>query len=669
MLSLFPPPNFTRTLDIGRRLGIFNFDATFLAVRQHQHLLCHSIVRIYSNSCGRKTNYDPGWHWALWAYFPASIPTRNLGVDFSLARNVLHSDSVLDSSSPGFGGADCSFARTHQLLHPRPQTHHRQGMNLRHPGLPYPQHRPHFLHRQFFKVIKSQHLLLFFRQVRDHPRQQCLHLRTHATEKWRVLGCVRQVIAQIFLLAVPRRFQVKTAHFEPVQFSQQLLEFPQFQIQLRRYLHLRRSAAQLQTQLALRLFHPARLAPQVPRPPVHFPQTVQHRAPDAELGIGTELHLLRAIELVERIDQSDHSRMHQILQRHMPGQALVNPARQITHLRQLFEQNAVALVSVPISAFVFVFVLLFLFLFVLSAAVGLRRVLAHDPLLASIRILRPSFRVSWLKPGRTKCRAAGPSPSPGFLCVLVSIPHPPAPSPPAPPTTPAQAGRRQPAAPHASECESRTRPLHYRSPSAPRCPARQGLAPIPGTGILHWPFLAAPPSVPAKTPHRTRASCRRSSLRPPAPVHPEPPAAEPSTQSSPVLLFSLLPHPPLPGSPRPGRACVPSVPDPGASRPRIARECAAWPVPPPSSIATRSTAGSGHAAVAPAGCARPPPGVISRSVLDRRRAGSCGESRRCSRVPTQLIAHAPHRVNQLAGMSIVHFAPQIVDINVHHVRG
>ena len=126
----------------------------------------------------------------------------------------------------------------------------------------------------------------------------------------------------------------------------------------------------------MRFFDFARLAPQLARSPIHFAQAVENRSPDAELGIRAELHMLGEIKLVERIDQPNHSGMHQVFEGHVPGQPFMDAARQIAHLGQLFEQDAVAL------------------FFVLPDAVGLRCTLAHDRLLTSlVPVLVPFFVV------------------------------------------------------------------------------------------------------------------------------------------------------------------------------------------------------------------------------------------------------------------------------------
>ena len=59
----------------------------------------------------------------------------------------------------------------------------------------------------------------------------------------------------------------------------------------------------------------AAFAAQVPRSPVDLAQAVEHRAPNAELGVGAELHVLGAVKLIQSIDEADHRLCtHQILE-------------------------------------------------------------------------------------------------------------------------------------------------------------------------------------------------------------------------------------------------------------------------------------------------------------------------------------------------------------------
>ena len=96
----------------------------------------------------------------------------------------------------------------------------------------------------------------------------------------------------------------------------------------------------------MRFFEATGFAPQIARTPVHFAQTVQNGAADAELGIGPELHMLGPVKLVQGIDQPHHAGVDQIFERHMARQPFVNAARDVTHLRQLLHQYPLALVFV-----------------------------------------------------------------------------------------------------------------------------------------------------------------------------------------------------------------------------------------------------------------------------------------------------------------------------------
>ena len=67
------------------------------------------------------------------------------------------------------------------------------------------------------------------------------------------------------------------------------------------------------------------------------------------IGIGTKLHMFAAVEFVQSVDQSNHSGMEHIFEQHMTRQPLVNAAGNVTHLRQLLQQQPLAL-SVILAA-------------------------------------------------------------------------------------------------------------------------------------------------------------------------------------------------------------------------------------------------------------------------------------------------------------------------------
>src|SRR6185369_7577800 len=135
------------------------------------------------------------------------------------------------------------------------------------------------------------------------------------------------------------RLDPQTADLESGNFSQQKLQAPQINAQFGCQLGLAGITPQRGTQCVVGFLQPPGLAPQVARTPVHLPQTIQDRSPDAKLGVGPELDVLAVVELLQRINQPQHAGVYQVLQGHVAGQTVVNPARNVTDLRQLFHQQ------------------------------------------------------------------------------------------------------------------------------------------------------------------------------------------------------------------------------------------------------------------------------------------------------------------------------------------
>src|SRR6202050_1940558 len=154
-------------------------------------------------------------------------------------------------------------------------------MNLRDAGLPDSHYGSHLLHCKFFKVIKSQYLLLFLRQLGNRPCQNLLPLRAQTNEKRCVLDRARQRVTEIFDLTIQGRFYIKTDDFQAVQFGEKLLKLTQIELQFLRDLYVRGSSAEFHAEFALRLFNLPGLAPQVPSSPVDLAETVKNGAPYA----------------------------------------------------------------------------------------------------------------------------------------------------------------------------------------------------------------------------------------------------------------------------------------------------------------------------------------------------------------------------------------------------
>src|ERR1700674_1796518 len=94
------------------------------------------------------------------------------------------------------------------------------------------------------------------------------------------------------------------------------------------------------------LLNLARFAAQMARTPVQLTQTVQNGSANMKFRIGLKLDVLTWIKFFNCVDQPDHPGMDQILERHLRRQAVVYSAGDVTDLRQMFEQQALALLRI-----------------------------------------------------------------------------------------------------------------------------------------------------------------------------------------------------------------------------------------------------------------------------------------------------------------------------------
>ena len=155
----------------------------------------------------------------------------------------------------------------------------------------------------------------------------------------RPAGHIRQLLLARILVAL----EMQRADLQALQIAQQLLVLVQIHAQLPGHLRLGRRVSQPRRENANRLLDGAALAAQLARAPVQGSETVQNRAPDTELGVAAELHLLGRIELGKGVHQTHHAGRNQVFDVHVLGKPLVNAAGQKTHDRQMLEQDPLLL--------------------------------------------------------------------------------------------------------------------------------------------------------------------------------------------------------------------------------------------------------------------------------------------------------------------------------------
>src|SRR6266478_2751382 len=285
----------------------------------------------------------PAWRMSQgWTTGPlepaAALPLRALRTMSSISCWLSTFSMMALGGSYRFGMSDGRG----QEIEPCAQANHGERMNLGNARLANAERGSDFLHGEFFVVVKGKNALFFFRQFGNGLLEQVFHLRAEALEERCFLGLGWEVVGEIFFLAVAGRLDVQAAEFETVEFGEQGLQFVKVDAHLTGDFIFVGRASKPTGKLAVGGIDEAAFAAQLTRAPVEFAETVEDGAADAELGVRTELHVLREIELVESVDESDDAGMDQVFEGHVARQALVNAAGDVADLGKLFHQDALA---------------------------------------------------------------------------------------------------------------------------------------------------------------------------------------------------------------------------------------------------------------------------------------------------------------------------------------
>ena len=83
------------------------------------------------------------------------------------------------------------------------------------------------------------------------------------------------------------------------------------------------------------------------RRPVEFAQAVEDRSLDAELRVRLKLNILARVKIPHRVNQAQNTRVHEIFERYVLRQALVNSARDVIDLGNLAHDHLVVVGACP----------------------------------------------------------------------------------------------------------------------------------------------------------------------------------------------------------------------------------------------------------------------------------------------------------------------------------
>ncbi len=233
--------------------------------------------------------------------------------------------------------------RPDKKVHPGTQPNHGQGMYLRDARFSDSESETDLFHSESFIVIEREYLAFFFRQLGDGLLEQVLHLGPKTEEEWGFFGVGGDVVGEVLFFLLERRSHAQAAEFQAIEFREQGLELMEIEVHFAGEFTFRRNTAELGGEQAVGLLDQTAFAAEVAWSPIQFTQAIEDGAADPELGIRAELDVLGQIELTERVDEADDTRMNQIFQRDVTRKVLVDAAREVAHLGKLLHQHAFAL--------------------------------------------------------------------------------------------------------------------------------------------------------------------------------------------------------------------------------------------------------------------------------------------------------------------------------------
>ena len=195
------------------------------------------------------------------------------------------------------------------------------------------EHRADFLQVEFVVVVQRHHQPLALRHAGDRLRQAAAEfIALQAFQRsFRRIGAVHQ--RRVLVVAL----RIEADHMAACGVLHDLVVLGQRDAEALRNLRIAGLAAGLLLDVADRLGDLAQPAVHRARRPVSLPQFVQHRAADADAGIGLEGSAARAVVVPRRVDQADHAGLQQVIQFHVRGQ----PCGQMQ--RDALDQPGVAL--------------------------------------------------------------------------------------------------------------------------------------------------------------------------------------------------------------------------------------------------------------------------------------------------------------------------------------
>src|SRR5438552_1823093 len=200
------------------------------------------------------------------------------------------------------------------------------------------EHGCDFLQIHVVLVVHAHHVLLALGQRLDRLDERFAHARVLQLRE-RVEAFVADMPIEVVVIAFVARHVFQIDELRAAHLAQQLLVFGERDPHLFGNLAFGRRAAEPLLELVHRRFYAALLLADSARQVVVAAQLVEHRAANALRREGLELHALRSVEARQRVGESDHADLNQVIDLDVGRQLGDHLVRQAPHQRAVLLEH------------------------------------------------------------------------------------------------------------------------------------------------------------------------------------------------------------------------------------------------------------------------------------------------------------------------------------------
>lgn len=147
------------------------------------------------------------------------------------------------------------------------------------------------------------------------------------------------IVAQSFVTAD----HLQTYYLQSTQVPEKVLQDLQCDAEFSGDFRFRGLAAKSDLAVYNCVFDPSRFATEAARAPINCSEAVENRAANAERGVVTQLNVLVGIVFIHSFEEPENPSVHQVFQKYLGRHASVNTTCDAADLRELLDNDLLAL--------------------------------------------------------------------------------------------------------------------------------------------------------------------------------------------------------------------------------------------------------------------------------------------------------------------------------------